>query len=568
MLSYEKNVDSTFYYTKQAREIANRLRYAQGRADALNNLGIVYDLKGNVQLALRYYNEAYNSYAAIGDTSNIAQALMNIAGVYQESGKDEKAISNYRKALALGNQLGRDSILALIIFNYLTQYPADLPNDSVTWYFNKAQRIARKYKDDRVLLVLDQIKADRDIKSGDREAGIALLKKIIDTAIGNHLYFLSLDLLIDVGDELAESDSATAVAYYKKGLDISYQKGYLIYSQLMARKLYDLYTRHNDGKAALTYSNQLIKLHDEQNDLNNSSGIDYIDYALKDQELASFRLRSNYQSDFLLLAGVICIMTVVIIIILWYNWKKTQRTANVLRLQFEQSEATTGALDTMNKNYAKLLKIVAHDLRNPIGAIDTIASILAKKEAGSEGSRFIQLIHTSAQTSLNLINELLETDFEQQQNLIKEVLFLDELLEQNVELLSFRARDKEQQMVFDSDKNLRMQVDKEKISRVINNLIVNAIKFSPEHSSIYVTARQNENGVMIRIKDAGIGIPADMQAKVFDPFTVAKRRGTGGEQPFGLGLYVSKQIIEAHQGKINFVSEPGKGTEFLVELPF
>ena len=108
MLSYEKNIDSTFYYSKQAREIANRLQYAQGKADALNNLGIVYDIKGDIQLALRYYNEAYNSYIAIHDSSNIVQALMNIGEVYQEIGKDEKAIAYYRNALNLGRHLSLD----------------------------------------------------------------------------------------------------------------------------------------------------------------------------------------------------------------------------------------------------------------------------------------------------------------------------------------------------------------------------------------------------------------------------------------------------------------------------
>jgi signal transduction histidine kinase len=112
-----------------------------------------------------------------------------------------------------------------------------------------------------------------------------------------------------------------------------------------------------------------------------------------------------------------------------------------------------------------------------------------------------------------------------------------------------------------------MELDKEKVNRVINNLIVNAIKFSPEESDILVTAKARQNDVLISIKDAGIGIPLGMQDKVFDPFTSAKRRGTGGEQPFGLGLYISKQIIEAHHGKIGFKSEPGKGTEFFVELP-
>jgi signal transduction histidine kinase len=572
MLLYEKNIDSTFYYTKKARDIADRRQYAQGTADALNNLGVIYDIKGDVQLALRYYDEAHNNYEALHDSANMVQTLMNIASVYQESGKDEKALAGYRKALTLGRDLTRDSILSLVIYNYLMDPAAGLSADSVALYFRKAQDIARKYKDDRVLLALDQITADNALRNGHRDQGIALLKQAIAQAMQNHLYYLSLDLFIDLGDQLAPTDSALAIDDYKQGLALTYQKGFLLYSQVLARKLYDFYIDHHDNASAFNYSRQLLKLTDEQGQIANASGIDYIDYALKDQELQAIRLRSRYQDEFLVLAAVICIMTVVITIILWRNWKKSQRTANALRLQFEQSEATTGALDTMNKNYAQLLKIVAHDLRSPIGAVATVSSMLAKKVSDPETGKLIQLIQTSSQTSIKLINELLEADFDQQPQLVKETVALEQLLRQCVYLLNFRAKDKNQEIVLESDEGIEVEIDKEKMGRVISNLIVNAIKFSPEYSKIFVTAKlvttnRRPTGVVIIVKDAGIGIPAEMQDRIFDPFTTARRKGTGGEQPFGLGLYISKQIVEAHHGRLRFISQPDMGTEFFVELP-
>ena len=72
---------------------------------------------------------------------------------------------------------------------------------------------------------------------------------------------------------------------------------------------------------------------------------------------------------------------------------------------------------------------------------------------------------------------------------------------------------------------------------------------------------------MIEVEDHGIGIPIEMEDKIFDMYTEAKRTGTAGEQPFGLGLAISKQIVEAHGGKIWFDSKPGNGTTFFVELP-
>jgi signal transduction histidine kinase len=107
----------------------------------------------------------------------------------------------------------------------------------------------------------------------------------------------------------------------------------------------------------------------------------------------------------------------------------------------------------------------------------------------------------------------------------------------------------------------------EKILRVINNLIVNAIKFSPENKSIDVSLRSNSHSALISIKDEGVGIPAEIKDMIFDAFTLAKRTGTSGEQPFGLGLSISRQIVEAHGGRIWFTSEMGQGTTFFVELP-
>jgi signal transduction histidine kinase len=76
-----------------------------------------------------------------------------------------------------------------------------------------------------------------------------------------------------------------------------------------------------------------------------------------------------------------------------------------------------------------------------------------------------------------------------------------------------------------------------------------------------------DDRVRITVEDHGIGIPEDMHDKIFDMFTKAKWAGTAGEQAFGLGLAISKQIVEAHNGSIWFDSKPGKGTTFFVELP-
>jgi len=93
------------------------------------------------------------------------------------------------------------------------------------------------------------------------------------------------------------------------------------------------------------------------------------------------------------------------------------------------------------------------------------------------------------------------------------------------------------------------------------------MKFSQPESEIIISCKFSESDVIIDIKDNGVGIPFGLQDKLFDPFTSSKRTGTSGEHAFGLGLYISKQIVEAHRGKIWFESEDGIGSTFYVSLP-
>ncbi|MDF2433960.1 MAG: hypothetical protein JWP44_3591, partial [Mucilaginibacter sp.] len=490
MLSYENNVDSSFYYTEKARVIAGRLQYDKGKADAANNLGIVYDMKGNLQLALRYYNDAYNRYRTIQDTANSVQAIMNIAMVYQEIGKDQKAVSTFQNALESGKKLKKDSIMALVWYNYLMLYPGETPKDSVQFYIDKASKIATKYKDSRILLAIEQLTADIYIKNNQKEKGVAMLQQAATDALNRNLNFLSLDILIDLGNLYAATDSAKAVKYYQQALDISKQKQYRIYTALLSKKLYEFYTTRKDVVKAFYYSRQLIDLRDEQDKVDNNSGVDYIEYALKDQQLESAHVRSKYEQGFLLLAVMVCILAIVVLFILWRNWKQLHKTSGALKLQFGQSEATMEALEVINKNYARLIKVVAHDLRNPISAISTISSMLEPDEKlPAEMKELMGLVKISSKNSLDLINELLETDFDQEQNLKMEKVVPDEMLDKCISLLNFRAKDKNQQLILNTNADVKILGDREKLWRVMNNLIVNAIKFSPEESEIYIESR-------------------------------------------------------------------------------
>ena len=566
MLLYEKNIDSTFYYSKRAREIADRRNYTKGKADALNNLGIVFDIKGNLQLALRYYNEAYAEYGKLHDTANRVQAMMNIAMVYNELGKDKRSVQRFDEALNIGKKLGRDSIMALAIYDYLLEYPARFSPDSMTYYIGKATHIAERFKDERTLLAIKQLIADGMIAHGKRGQGLALLDQTINGAVGKKLYYVSMDMLIDMGDQLATTNPANAPDYYRRGLAIADKNGYLIYSQTMARKLFDFYSSRHDSLSAAGYARRLVTLYDEQEKLANASGIDYIDYALKDQQVKTLEVRSKYQTASLVLAVVVCLLSIIGIIVIRNNLKHTRQLNKRVISQNAQMKTALGALEQSQADNTRMMKIAAHDLRNPMGGIYAISGMMLDEPGRSADDRtMLELVKTSAQNSLELVSDLLQVQFKTEE-LKKEPIDIGEMLQYCVSLLLSKAEAKGQQINLQAW-GLTVPANREKLWRVISNLITNAIKFSPSGAAIDVRMEAKSSNVLISVKDHGIGIPPEMQNKIFDMFTEAKRPGTAGEQPIGLGLAISKQIVEAHGGKIWFENTAGGGTTFFVSLP-
>ena len=118
-----------------------------------------------------------------------------------------------------------------------------------------------------------------------------------------------------------------------------------------------------------------------------------------------------------------------------------------------------------------------------------------------------------------------------------------------------------------SDEKIYMMVDDIKFRQVLNNLISNALKFTPDGGNITVGIEDQEDTVLFTVVDNGIGIPDKYKDTLFEKFTKARRRGLKGEPSTGLGMSIIKTIVDWHGGKIWFESEENHGTSFYIELP-
>lgn len=234
-----------------------------------------------------------------------------------------------------------------------------------------------------------------------------------------------------------------------------------------------------------------------------------------------------------------------------------------------QLENANIALVIAKDQKERILSTVAHDLRSPISNISGITKLMQlDKISLEEKEKFLRLIEHSSHAALDLINDLLQnSDTQVRVSLLKHAA-LNQLIMSWVPGLQFRANDKQINIAtqFHSEE-MHVNIDADRMERVIMNLVNNSIKFSPEKSAIIIKTYRENAWAVISVKDQGIGIPEEKHSYIFDMFTNAQRIGTAGEKSFGMGLSICKQIVEQHQGFISLESEEGKGSTFIIKLP-
>lgn len=232
-----------------------------------------------------------------------------------------------------------------------------------------------------------------------------------------------------------------------------------------------------------------------------------------------------------------------------------------------QLERQLVLMENHKKENAKMIKVIAHDLRSPMAAIVGLSGFMIdEQKLHEEDLEVIQLIHTSGKDSLQFINEILEREslkIEPQ----KDELDIYELLNYCIAQLQYKAAEKQQTLKFSADAKPKVWLNRAQIWRVVCNLVTNAMKFSPNHSNIFISLKSTNKEISIAVTDCGIGIPAHLKDQIFGNSGAQCRLGTNGEKSFGLGLPTSKKIVESHGGSLSFESEVGKGTTFVITLP-
>ncbi|QJR81474.1 sensor histidine kinase [Alteromonas pelagimontana] len=218
----------------------------------------------------------------------------------------------------------------------------------------------------------------------------------------------------------------------------------------------------------------------------------------------------------------------------------------------------------------EIMAIVSHDLRNPLNTISSTALVLEQLiETGkisSQVGKFSDMIARSAARMERLISDMFDLASIEAGQLAVECHQYNakSLVNESIDHLSTLTMPKLQQLIGDTEPNLEVHCDKDRVHQILSNLIGNATKFTPEGGTISVQVQKRNTEARFCVKDTGCGISADELPHTFDRFWQAKHTRKNG---MGLGLSIVKGLVEAQNGQVWVESELGQGTSFYFTLP-
>jgi signal transduction histidine kinase len=241
--------------------------------------------------------------------------------------------------------------------------------------------------------------------------------------------------------------------------------------------------------------------------------------------------------------------------------------AERLEVSHAELEQQNEELRESERMKTELVSIVSHELRTPLASVLGFTALLLKREFDPATRRhYLGIVDAQARRLAALLEDFLDVQRIEHEgvDLSKEKIDLADLLDEQAQL--YAAQSPKHHLAVDAERPLTVRGDPGRLAQVVGNLLSNAIKYSPEGGTVEVVAERSAEGVRIAVRDEGLGIPEEQQDRIFTKFFRGDA-GATGITGTGLGLAVSREIVEAHGGRIGFDSDPGQGTTFWLELP-
>ncbi len=593
---------------ERALTLANSLRLEVEKARALNYQGVAFKIWGDNSKSILCLFEALNIYDKLKRRTDYAEVLMNIGETNRAAANLEKAMTFLKTALRIFSE-NYDTLGLAKTYNRMAATGYELLFDSCNgseklfkplenrkYDFEKVyrsnQRFRQKYDTVLIYAYLSNHYANKpklvavNISTNIIVAALYTITFQYDKALfmyrnvlqaikeSNSTYELPLALYNMAVLQFKNRDYEGALVNAKESYRIAKELDIKSYILVDAGFIATVYENMGNYKEAYIYSkiSYLGRIAYYQNDIDvkmkaMQSGFEF---EQKKKELST----SNRQFVLLvILFSIIFILILIFITILikknikskWLNSDLEQQNQTVLR-QNKQ-------LATLNAEKDKFFSIIAHDLRGPFNGFLGLTQVMAEElheMTLPQIQKIAVSMHNSATNLFNLLENLLEWS-RMQRGLLSfrpEQVELSTLIDEGIALLIESANSKGVEISYNLTDELIVNADSNMIKTVIRNLVSNAVKFSTIGGKVLISDKVNTDGfVQICVGDSGIGMDEEMIGDIFKLDKHTSRRGTAGEPSTGLGLFLCKDFIEKHGGRITVESEVGVGSRFYFTLP-
>lgn len=550
---------------------------------------ILYFYNNNdFQHVVTYSEVGIEHYDKIGDLFNEAGCIMTLANAYQRLGQLDKAIECYNRCSELMDEIGGE--MAAVNKRYVMNNIAEIhlamdEYDVAEEIYGKCIEMLGEVAVDDTASMLDlatyyqnlaevHIAQNKDDAVGYAEQSLELSRKYLDTPhkVINRLMTLSKayekqgrnkesQRLLDEALQLAENNNETylqAVIHLQKG---EYSKAIAMaeenhYDELLQEALKDAYLHERDSnpRLALEYYERSMAMRDSVfNETQQQLIRDYqVRYATSEKEHAlALEKEKSKRNRLYIIVLLIVVALLVVITLIWIRLAKTRKKRNE-------------ELTHLNQTKDRLLSIVSHDVKTPVGAI---CQVLRGITDGYDG-----IPDTDKRAQLMILRSSSEALHDRMDNIIQwvkqelassttmRIIFsINELVDECIKTQETSIMVKSLKVNNEVPKYIMGFDDINVVRLVIQNLLGNAVKFSYPNGEITIKANHDIDRAWISVADNGMGISEAKLEKIFNYMT-SSDKGTGGETGTGIGLFVSKQFIDKIGGKMTIESKKGIGT--------
>jgi signal transduction histidine kinase len=611
--------DSTIAIAERMYTLAERSNYEVGKVDALSSFGIGYFTKGEKAKGIEYMQQALSIAQKAKLKSEVANCYSTLGSIKNAENNYVLALEYFQKALKTheelnNNQLGTASILHNIghVFSIQEDYPKAL------YYFQKSLNLRKEINDqqgivlslrelalihqnqgkyDLALSYYEQILGFKEIIASKQEAIVQANMGFIYTKQAKYdsaaLYlekarqtqeklndFYHLAYVCDKLAKLfiAQNKYQEALDYAKKGMELAQREESqnLPLIQELAQTLAKAYKGNEQYKEALEYHELFKQIQDSLFTLDKTKTIANLESKI---EINSLSVEAEKQRSInaaqLTTMYVISIGLLIALLLAYFAYRSRQAEKHAkeqINAQKEEITIQAEQLNTANKTKDQLFAIIAHDLRNPITAFQGITEQINFFLRKNKPERLLQMtesIDDSVRHINHLLNNLLNWALTQtnQISLEKTQTNLFENTEEAIKIYEMSALINQIELKNTLSKEISVYVDKDSFQTILRNLLGNAIKYTPENGKITLSAKPQNDKIILSITDTGTGMNQETKQKISQLSVGNTKRGLRGEKGTGLGLVLCYEFAELNNIKIDIESKENEGTTFILEIP-